>query len=188
PPHRLRWPHPSHLPGTLTRGRQTIGKKRCQDSFKKRVLTPFLVIANGMDSVKGILPQSLWDQLAPIRKKIDDFLAPVKGIWPGSTTAESVTLKLRTYLLDLNHVAGKDKATWFQKALGFTQSNLDDLAKQIKFDPAKAIATELTQHGQKYEQIIEIVGANGRRIPTLFVWIKNNDGIVRLVTSTLGAN
>ncbi|MFN7773968.1 MAG: DUF6883 domain-containing protein, partial [Planctomycetota bacterium] len=152
------------------------------------VLTPFLVIANGMDSVNGILPQSLWDQLAPIRKKIDDFLAPVKGIWPGSTTAESVTLKLRTYLLDLNHVAGKDKATWFQKALGFTQSNLDDLAKQIKFDPAKAIATELTQHGQKYEQIIEIVGANGRRIPTLFVWIKNNDGIVRLVTSTLGAN
>ncbi|MFO0528028.1 MAG: hypothetical protein ACK52A_08010 [Planctomycetota bacterium] len=37
-------------------------------------------IANGMDSVKGILPQSLWDQLAPIRKKIDDFLAPVSGV------------------------------------------------------------------------------------------------------------
>ena len=48
------------------------------------------------------------------------------------------------------------------------------------------VATELTQNGQKHEQIIEIVGANGRRIPTLFVWIENTDGVVRLVTSTLG--
>jgi death-on-curing family protein len=33
-------------------------------------------IADQMDSVKNFLPQSVWDQLAPIRKKIDDFLAP----------------------------------------------------------------------------------------------------------------
>ncbi len=34
------------------------------------------VLADGLDSVKGSLPQSVWDQLAPIRKKVDDFLAP----------------------------------------------------------------------------------------------------------------
>jgi len=103
-----------------------------------------------------------------------------------ASTAESVTDKLRRYLLNPNHPVGGDKATWFKKALGFTQENLGDLAKQIKFDQAKAVATELTQHGQKYEQVINIVGANGKTIPTLFVWIKNNDGVVRLVTSTLG--
>jgi filamentous hemagglutinin len=103
-----------------------------------------------------------------------------------ATTADSVADKLGRYLLDPNHPVGGDKATWFRKALGFTQDNLDDLARQIKFDPSKAIATELTQHGQKFEQVIQIVGANGKRIDVLFVWIRNNDGVVRLVTSTLG--
>lgn len=69
---------------------------------------------------------------------------------------------------------------------GFTEDNLDDLAQQIKFDPSKAIAKELTQHGQKIEQVIQIVGANGKPIDVLFLWIRNNDGVVRLVTSTLG--
>jgi hypothetical protein len=32
-----------------------------------------------MDWVKNFLPQSVWDQLAPIRKKIEDFLAPKEG-------------------------------------------------------------------------------------------------------------
>jgi filamentous hemagglutinin len=57
------------------------------------------------------------------------------------------------------------------------------LARQIVFDPAKAIATSATQYGQKYQQVIAINGANGRVIDVLFVWIKNNDGIVRLVTA-----
>jgi hypothetical protein len=82
-------------------------------------------------------------------------VAPIKGL-PASTN-ESVNDKLRRYLLDPNHPVGGDKAKWFRKALGFTQENLDDLAKQVKFDPAKAVATELTQHGQKYEQVIEIL-------------------------------
>jgi hypothetical protein len=114
---------------------------------------------------------------------VGGVVAP-KGLPP--TTAESVADKLRRYMLDPNHPVGGDKATWFRKALGFTQENLDYLARQIKFDPAKAIATELTQHGQKFEQVIQIVGANGKRIDVLFVWIRNNDGVVRLVTSTLG--
>jgi hypothetical protein len=112
-----------------------------------------------------------------------------RGVAPSglpATTAESVTDKLRRYLLDPNHPSRGTKAIWFRKALGFTQDNLDDLARQIKFDPAKVAATELTQHGQEFEQVIQIVGADGKRIDVLFVWIRNHDGIVRLVTSTLG--
>jgi hypothetical protein len=31
-------------------------------------------------------------------------------------------------------------------------------------------------------QVIPITGANGRVIDVMFVWIRNNDGIIRLVT------
>jgi hypothetical protein len=126
--------------------------------------------------------QKAADKLDEANKKFEDAANSSKKL-PG-TTDESVTDKLRRYLLDPNHPVGKDKAAWFRKALGFTQDNLDDLARQIKFDPAKAVATKLTEHGQIYEQIIEIVGANGKRIKVLFVWIRNHDGVVRLVTST----
>ncbi len=90
--------------------------------------------------------------------------------------------KLRRYLLDPNHPVGGDKARWFRDALGFTKDNLDDLARQIKFHPAKAIQTGVTEHGTKFNQVIEIIGANRKRIEVTFAWIRNNDGVVRLVT------
>ncbi len=60
---------------------------------------------------------------------------------------------------------------------------MDDLAKQIIFDPSKAIKTADSQHGQKFNQVISIVGANGRKIDVNFGWIKNDDGITRLTTA-----
>ena len=84
--------------------------------------------------------------------------------------------------MDSNHPVGGSKAKWFDEALGFTQDNLDELARQIKFDPAKAVQTAVTEHGTKFNQVIEIVGANGKRIEVAFAWIKNKDGIIQLVT------
>lgn len=98
-------------------------------------------------------------------------------------TKESIDIKLNNYLLDPTHKTGATKAQWFKEALGFTKTNADDLARQIKFDEKVAIKTELTQYGQKYEQIIPIVGANSKNIDVKFVWIKNNDGNIRLITS-----
>lgn len=60
---------------------------------------------------------------------------------------------------------------------------MDDLARQIVFDPAKAVQTAVTPNGVKYNQVISITGANGRQIDVTFAWIKNQDGVVRLVTS-----
>ena len=104
----------------------------------------------------------------------------------GRTTEESVARKVEGYLLKPEHVKAdvtlSGKAQWFEQNLGFTKENMDDLIKQIKFDPEKAVPTALTEHGQKYTQLIELNGANGitREVP--FVFIKNHDGIVRLVT------
>lgn len=102
--------------------------------------------------------------------------------YPGATTEESVKIKLATYLLNPTHPRGKEKAGWFAAALGFTLGNLEELARQIVFDMNRAVPTDATSFGQKYEQMISIVGANGRVIEVLFVWIVNPDGVTRLVT------
>ena len=103
------------------------------------------------------------------------------------TTEASVEKKLETYLLNPNHPVGMHKARWFRGALGFTQANQEQLAAQVVFNEAQATVTGVTQYGTKYNQIIPITGANGKVINVTFAWIRNNDGIVRLVTSTLGA-
>ena len=100
-----------------------------------------------------------------------------------SATEQSVQSKLDQYLLNPDHPVGGSKANWFQKALGFNRNNMGELAKQIKFDPNTAVETGVTQYGTKYNQVINIVGTNGRRIDVTFAWIRNNDGIVRLVTA-----
>ena len=97
-------------------------------------------------------------------------------------TQQSVYKKLDTYLLDKTHKSNKGKADFFEKALGFNKSNIDKLAKQVKFNLKNATQKATTQYGTKYEQIIKIKGANGKSVDAKFIWIKNKDGIVRLVT------
>jgi hypothetical protein len=99
------------------------------------------------------------------------------------TTAESVSSKLDTYLLEPTHPAGGSKAQWFKEALGFTKGNSVDLSKQIVFDPKKAIQTATNAYGTKFSQIISVHGANGKIIDVEFIFIQNNDGVIRLVTS-----
>jgi hypothetical protein len=103
-----------------------------------------------------------------------------------ATTEESVADKLQRYLLNPDHPVGGPKAKFFEEALGFTQDNAGDLAKQLVFNPAEAVQTEGTQFGPKFEQTISVFGANGRTIPILTVWIRNLDGVVRLITAYPG--
>ena len=107
----------------------------------------------------------------------------VDGTSLPQTTEMSVQYKLYHYLLDPKHADGGSKAKWFKQALGFTRENMNDLAKQIKFDPSKAIQTQKIQTGIKFNQVAEIQGANGKKIEVTFDWIKNNDGVVRLTTA-----
>ncbi len=85
-------------------------------------------IADQMDSVKNFLPQSVWDQLAPIRKKIDDFLAPVKGFSGGANIAISQLEKKWKHAVDFGITTTKRNASTladFQRAI---VSHLDDAA------------------------------------------------------------
>ncbi len=103
-----------------------------------------------------------------------------------TATELSVEDKLARYLLNPNHPVGGTKAKFFEEALGFTKDNADDLARQFVFDPKKATQTTITEYGTKYNQIINVVGANGRTIPINTAWIKGDNGVVRLVTAVPG--
>jgi len=91
--------------------------------------------------------------------------------------------KVGEYLLSPTNKDGAPKAKWFKEALGFTKENMNDLGRQLVFKRNEATPTALSEWGQKYEQIIDLKGANGRTIPILTVWIERPTGEVDFVTA-----
>lgn len=181
------------------------------DAKFAKIVEPLLKgLKNALDRLPiHKLPNWAKEPIEALKSKIDDFFskgkipnnieppklpkirteAPkinkviVDGIELPATTKESVQNKLWTYLLDFNHPKGGPKAKWFDEALGFSRKNMDKLADQIIFDASKAVKTAEGQFGTKYNQVITIIGENGRKIDVNFGWIKNNDDVVRLTTA-----
>lgn len=167
-----------------------------------KVVEPLLKgLKNALDKLPTHkLPNWAKEAVEKLKTKIDDFFSsgkiPNGGFEPPkinrvkvgkanlpATTEMSIKDKLYNYLLDPDHPKGGPKAKWFKEALGFTRENMDDLAKQLVFNPTKAVQTEITEFGTKYNQIISVKGANGRTIDVLTSWIKNEDGVIRIVTA-----
>jgi hypothetical protein len=90
--------------------------------------------------------------------------------------------KLKRYLLEPEHPENQGKAVWFQKALGFDRNNWQDLASQLHFDESKAIFQKTTPWGNRYSQHIPIIGPNGRTIDVEFIFQKDENGHVTLIT------
>jgi uncharacterized protein DUF6883 len=88
--------------------------------------------------------------------------------------------------LDPDHSRGGPKADWFKRALGYTQENAADLAKQLVFNDAQAVQAKVTLYGKLFDQVIDVTGANGRTIPVRTIWIIGPDGVPRLVTAVPG--
>lgn len=114
---------------------------------------------------------------------VGGIAAAAKAIRISRLFNSSVENKLTKYLLNPNHPVGGSKAKWFKEALGFTLDNWKDLAKQIVFDAKKAVSKGNTKgFGEMFEQMIEITGANGKKISVQFNFIrKEGEDFVRLV-------
>lgn len=100
-----------------------------------------------------------------------------KAVIPGS--------KLEGYALNKEHPVGKHKAVAFEKILGYTKSNQEDLVREIRTGLAqyRASARKATQYGQPFEVQMVITGANGNTAKIKTGWIIDRDSdIPRLTT------
>jgi hypothetical protein len=68
-----------------------------------------------------------------------------------------------------------EQSSWFEKTLGFTLDNKEQLASQIKLDPRLARPSRSTAWGITYEQPARIVGANGRTLENCRIYWQQND-------------
>ena len=88
-----------------------------------------------------------------------------------------------TYLLNPEHVDNERKADWFNRALGFNESNWRDLADQLYYDQNSAKYQFTTPWGDRYEQTISIRGVNAREIPVRFIFQEEPSGRVTFITA-----
>jgi hypothetical protein len=91
--------------------------------------------------------------------------------------------KIRNYLLEAENPNNQGKAEWFKKALGFDVTNWHSLASQIYFDPLIATFQRSTPFGDRFEQVIDVSGANGRTVPVIFVFQRDPFGVVSFITA-----
>ncbi len=85
----------------------------------------------------------------------------------------------------LNPQKDYNKVAAFEKALGYTLENADDLIKQIRDNLPKYEAKEKgdSGYGMAYEVIMNIAGPNGKTAKVLTGWIDDKDaGEMRLTT------
>lgn len=77
----------------------------------------------------------------------------------------------------LNPLKAPDKAKAFRQALGYDQSNYELLKQNIldHIDESKMVAKGDSGYGMRYESIIEITGANGKKANVLTAWIQDGD-------------
>lgn len=98
---------------------------------------------------------------------------------------EAVIPKAKFTQYALNPDKDPDKAKAFEKALGYTVDNADELISQIYDKISKYNAKEKPDNGwgQRYEVIMDIVGPNGKTAKVLTAWIDDkNTGEIRLTS------
>ena len=96
---------------------------------------------------------------------------------PNAIIAEE---KLTSYLLI--HLEKDDKSKFLAQG-GYRLDNWWELEKDLREQilPLEAIATVLTQYGQKFAIVGSLVGPNGCTLHVKAIWIVNS-GATRLVT------
>jgi hypothetical protein len=94
--------------------------------------------------------------------------------------------KFTKFALDRTHLkGGRDKAIAFDQALGYNQSNYQHLVENIRSNlkryPAKHRGK--SEHGDRYEVIMDLTGPNGKTAKVLTGWLVDKNGKARLVTA-----
>ena len=91
--------------------------------------------------------------------------------------------KFTMYALD--PVKQPDKAKTFKEARGYTKENYQDLIDNIQnnFKEDFMVLKNEDKFGKRYEYVMELTGANGRKANVCTGWIKENDSSEPRMTS-----
>lgn len=110
---------------------------------------------------------------------MDNPRRPHSEALPNFREAQIPPEKLVAYLLDPLHKEGQHKARVFKSALGFQQSNANELEKAIlaELPYHAALLVSEGQWGAKYQVGLPITGPTGVSVEVLTIWIirKNTD-------------
>lgn len=115
----------------------------------------------------------------PIAKAVDP------GIMKLPRYENAVIPKAKFTQYALNPEKDPDKANAFEKALGYTMDNADELIRQIYDKISEYNAKEKPDNGwgKRYEVIMDITGPNGKTAKVLTAWIDDkNTGEMRLTS------
>lgn len=109
-----------------------------------------------------------------------------KTLLPNFGDADIPKEKLAAYVLNPNHPVGRDKALVFERVLGYTESNWEDLERRIRDGLRRFPATKRreTQFGTPFEVVMEITGPVGRTAKVKTGWlIDRGSKIPRLISA-----
>ena len=109
----------------------------------------------------------------------------VKNVLPNFENASINSNKLTGYALNPEHPVGGNKAKVFESALGYNQSNADELIQQVyqKLPQSEVTRGTLDQYGQRYTVNLMITGPNGNTVNVRTGWIiKTGSDIPELTT------
>ena len=88
-------------------------------------------------------------------------------------------------ILGIKKSTQPDKAKAFKEALGYTKENYQDLIDNIQnnFKEDFMVLKNEDKFGKRYEYVMELTGANGRKANVCTGWIKENDSSEPRMTS-----
>lgn len=97
----------------------------------------------------------------------------VDGAVPNAENAVIDPDKLTSYALNLDHPVGGNKAVVFDSALGYNQSNADQLITKIQQGVLDnpAVLGKADQYGQRFKVDMQITGPNGNTVVVRTGWI-----------------
>lgn len=125
-----------------------------------------------------------WNKLKKTRKSIEKDSG--SGIMKLPRYKDAVIPKAKFTQYALNPDKDPDKARAFEKALGYTVDNADELISQIYDKISEYDAKEKPDNGwgKRYEVIMDITGPNGKTAKVLTAWIDDkNTGEMRLTSA-----
>ncbi|MDQ3675394.1 MAG: hypothetical protein M3401_01110 [Actinomycetota bacterium] len=93
--------------------------------------------------------------------------------------------KLAGYALDPAHPRGRHKSRVFSSALGIEQTDWRYLRDQLieHIVDAAVLGTRITPFGVLYEVMVLVDGLNGKTAPVAAIWIIEDVGPPRLVST-----